>query len=72
MQALRVTHVSLYKNGVGFFEHEGRVTGDAAVSLHLTSAQLNDVLQSLTAVDLGGGHVTGATITRRHRWSSSC
>ncbi len=57
---LRVTHVSLYKNGVGFFEHEGRVSGDAAVSLDLTSAQLNDVLQSLTAVDLGGGHVTGA------------
>ncbi len=58
--ALRVTHVSLYKNGVGFFEHEGRVSGDAAVSLELTSAQLNDVLQSLTAVDGGGGHVTGA------------
>ena len=57
---LRVTHVSLYKNGVGFFEHEGQVTGDAAVSLDLTSAQLNDVLQSLTAVDVGGGHVTGA------------
>ena len=57
---LRVTHVSLYKNGVGFFEHEGRVTGDAAVSLDLTTAQLNDVLQSLTAVDLGSGHVTGA------------
>src|SRR5579875_3990419 len=54
---LRVTHVSLYKNGVGFFEHEGQVTGDAAVSLDLTSAQLNDVLQSLTAVDVGGGHV---------------
>ena len=44
----------------GFFEHEGRVIGDAQVSLHLTSAQLNDVLQSLTAIDLGGGHFTGA------------
>ncbi len=57
---LKVTHVSLYKNGVGFFEHEGSITGDASVSLDLTSAQLNDVLQSLTATDLGGGHVTGA------------
>src|SRR5579875_3694381 len=57
---LRVTHVSLYKNGVGFFEHEGRVSGDAAVSIDLTSAQLSDGLQSLAAVDLGGGHVTGA------------
>lgn len=58
--ALRVTHVSLYKNGVGFFEHEGTVVGNAAVRLDLTSAQLNDVLQSLTALDLGGGHITGA------------
>ncbi len=58
--ALQVTHVSLYKNGVGFFEHAGKVTGDASVSLHLTAAQLNDVLQSLTAVDLGGGHIAGA------------
>lgn len=57
---MRVTHISLYKNGIGFFEHEGQVSGDASVRLDLTSAQLNDVLQSLTAVDLGGGRVTGA------------
>jgi len=44
----------LYKNGVGFFEHAGRVTGDEAVTIDLTSAQLNDVLQSLTAIDLNG------------------
>jgi hypothetical protein len=58
---LPVTHVSLYKNGVGFFEHAGRVTGDEAVTIDLTSAQLNDVLQSLTAVDLNGGRITGAS-----------
>ncbi len=55
-----MTHVSLYKNGVGFFEHTGRVTGDATVTLDLTSSQLNDVLQSLTAIDLNGGRITGA------------
>jgi hypothetical protein len=58
---LPVTQVSLYKNGVGFFEHAGRVTGDQTVALDLTSAQLNDVLQSLTAVDLDGGRITGAS-----------
>jgi hypothetical protein len=58
---LPVTHVSLYKNGVGFFEHAGRVTGDQAVTIDLTSAQLNDVLQSLTAIDLNGGRITGAS-----------
>jgi len=57
---LPVTRVSLYKNGVGFFEHTGRVSGDQAVTIDLTSAQLNDVLQSLTAIDLGGGRISGA------------
>ena len=58
---LPVTHVSLYKSGVGFFEHAGRVTGDGAVTIDLTSAQLDDVLQSLTAIDLNGGRITGAS-----------
>jgi hypothetical protein len=57
---LPITRVALYKNGVGFFEHAGRVTGDQAVTIDFTSAQLNDVLQSLTAIDLNGGRISGA------------
>ncbi len=57
---LPVTRVSLYKNGIGFFEHAGRVSGNQAVTIDFTSAQLNDVLQSLTAIDLGGGRIAGA------------
>ncbi len=57
---LPVTRVSLYKNGVGFFEHAGRISGDQAVTIDFTTAQLNDVLQSLTAVDLNGGRIAGA------------
>ncbi|HKO20179.1 MAG TPA: hypothetical protein VJU82_14975, partial [Acidobacteriaceae bacterium] len=57
---LPVTHVSLYKNGVGFFEHAGRVTGNQSVSIDFTTSQLNDVLQSLTAIDLNGGRIAGA------------
>jgi hypothetical protein len=58
--ALPVTRVSLYKNGVGFFEHTGSVTNNAAVTIDFTSGQLNDVLQSLTAIDLNGGRIAGA------------
>ena len=58
--ALPVTRVSLYKNGVGFFEHTGTVRDNAAVTINFTSAQLNDVLQSLTAIDLNGGRISGA------------
>jgi hypothetical protein len=57
---LPVTHVSLYKNGVGFFEHTGHITGNAAVTIDFTDAQLDDVLQTLTAVDLNGGRIAGA------------
>jgi hypothetical protein len=57
---LPVTRVALYKNGVGFFEHAGRVTGDQFVTIDFTTAQLNDVLQSLTAIDLNGGRIAGA------------
>lgn len=57
---LPVTRVSLYKNGVGFFEHAGRVTGNQSVTIDFTTSQLNDVLQSLTAIDLDGGRIAGA------------
>lgn len=57
---LPITRVALYKNGVGFFQHVGRVAGDQAVTIDFTSAQLNDVLQSLTAIDLNGGRISGA------------
>ena len=57
---LPVTRVALYKSGVGFFQHSGRVLGDQSVTIDLTSAQLNDVLQTLTVLDRDGGHVSGA------------
>jgi hypothetical protein len=54
---LPVHRVVLYKSGVGYFEHLGSVTGTADVTIQFTTAQLNDVLQSLTALDLDGGSV---------------
>jgi hypothetical protein len=55
---LPVRHVALYKNGVGYFEHDGRVHGSQTVTIAFTTAQLNDVLKSLTAIDLNGGRIT--------------
>jgi hypothetical protein len=54
-----VRRVVLYKNGVGYFEHLGRVRGSQDVHIDFTSAQLNDVLKSLTVLDLSGGRITG-------------
>lgn len=56
---LPVRRVVLYKNGVGYFEHLGRVSGSQEVHIDFTSAQLNDVIMSLTVLDLSGGRITG-------------
>ena len=58
---LPVTRVILYKNGVGYFEHSGRIRGNQDVDIDFTTAQLNDVLKSLTVLDLGKGRITGVS-----------
>jgi hypothetical protein len=47
--------VTLYKHGVGYFERRGKVNGDQQVTFLFDAAQMNDVLKSLVALDLGKG-----------------
>lgn len=56
---LPVRRVVLYKTGVGYFEHLGRVRNRQDVTIRFTSGQLDDVLKSLTTMDLGKGQITG-------------
>ncbi len=56
---LPVKKVDLYKNGMGYFEHLGTVNGQQSVEIVLPSSQLNDVLKSLTVLDLGHGQIGG-------------
>ena len=56
---LPVKRVVLYKNGVGYFEHSAHVRGNQDLAIDFTTNQLNDVLKSLTAVDLGDGRISG-------------
>lgn len=56
---LPARRVVLYKNGIGYFEHIGKVRGNQAITIDFTSAQLDDALKSLTALDLGNGRVSG-------------
>lgn len=55
---LAITRIVLYKHGVGYFEREGTVRGDATVPLSFKTAQMKDVLKSLYAIDLGGGRIS--------------
>ncbi len=56
---LPVKRVVLYKNGVGYFEHLGSVRDNQDVTIPFTSGQLNDVLKTLTVLDLNGGRIGG-------------
>ena len=58
-ERLPVRRVVLYKNGIGYFEHLGKIRGRQDVHVDFTSAQLNDVLKSLTVLDLSGGKISG-------------
>jgi len=60
-QPLKVRKIVVYKHGVGYFEREGKVTGDQQVALTFKAAQMKDLLKSLYAVDLNGGKI--ATIS---------
>jgi hypothetical protein len=55
---LPVKRVVLYKNGIGYFEHSAQVRGTQELNIDFTSSQLNDVLKSLTVVDLGEGRIS--------------
>ncbi len=52
-----VREVVLFSSGVGYFQHEGSVTGDAGTQLRFKTGQINDILKSLVLQDLGGGRI---------------
>jgi hypothetical protein len=58
MSELPITHMTLYKHGVGFFQRRARFGGDK-VDLTFRAEEMNDVLKSLTAIDWGAGQVLG-------------
>ncbi len=59
--ALPVRKVVLYKNGMGYFEHIGDTGTKSEIELVLPSSQLDDVLKSLTVIDLNRGQIGGVT-----------
>ena len=58
---LPIRKVVLYKHGVGYFERHGDIEGDSAVSLHFKTSEMNDVLKSLTTLDLDGGLIASVS-----------
>jgi hypothetical protein len=58
---LPVRQVVLFKNGIGYFQHQGSVPGAQPVEIRLSSSQLDDVLKSLTVLDLDGGKIVSVS-----------
>ncbi len=54
---LPIRHVVLFNSGVGYFQREGEVEGNASVSLTFPVGDINDLLKSLILQDLNGGRV---------------
>jgi len=55
---LNLRKVALFKNGVGYFELRGSVQAGTGVKLHFKRKQMNDLLKSLTVLDLSEGQVS--------------
>ncbi len=51
---LPIRQVTLFTSGVSYIERGGPVTGDATVPLTFRTAQINDILKSLTLLDANG------------------
>jgi hypothetical protein len=52
-----VRRVVLFSSGVGYFEHQGEVEGQATAELRFRTEQINDLLKSLVLLDLDGGQI---------------
>jgi hypothetical protein len=58
---LPISRVVLFNAGVGYFQREGEVEGDARVDLAFPAGDINDLIKSLTLQDFGGGLVTAVS-----------
>ena len=55
---LPLKRVVLFSSGVGYFEHDGKVTDNAKVDLKFKVKDINDLLKSMVVQDFDGGHVS--------------
>jgi len=58
---LPVTQVVLFSSGVGFFQREGKVSGNARVDLTFPVQDINDLIKSMVLRDLDGGHIAAVS-----------
>lgn len=58
---LPIAQAVLFSSGVGMFQREGVVDGNARVDLAFPVQDINDLLKSMVLLDLDGGHVAAVS-----------
>jgi hypothetical protein len=56
-----IRRVVMFNSGVAYFEHEGKIEGDAQVDLKFNVRDINDLLKSMVLQDQGGGTISTVT-----------
>jgi len=62
---LPLSKVVLYSSGVGYFQHDGPIQGNARLDLRFRAETVNDLLKSLVIQDFGGGRVSAVAFESR-------
>src|SRR5215813_4274950 len=62
---LPITRIVLFSSGVGYFQREGQVDGNARIDLQFHTHDINDLLKSLVLQDQGGGQVSTVNYDNR-------
>jgi hypothetical protein len=58
---LPIGQVVLFSSGVGYFQREGTIDGDARVDLSFPTQDINDLIKSMILRDLDGGHISAVS-----------
>ena len=58
---LPIGQVVLFSSGVGYFQREGTIDGNARVDLSFPTQDINDLIKSMVLRDLNGGHISAVT-----------
>src|SRR4051794_4966832 len=58
---LPIGQVVLFSSGVGYFQREGQIDGDARVDLSFPTTDINDLIKSMVLRDLDGGHISAVS-----------
>jgi hypothetical protein len=54
---LPLRRIALFNSGLGFFEHQEQVDGNAVIEMKFDKRDINDLLKSLVVQDMDGGRI---------------